>query len=59
LNDNSDTAFTSAIYHSLVEKGYVLIQRHGTNVLRLDPCLTIGLEEIKRFLKVFDALLNE
>jgi len=59
LNDNSDRAFTSAIYHSLVEKGYVLIQRHGTNVLRLDPCLTIGLEEIKGFLEVFDALLNE
>jgi len=59
LEDDAQAAFTTRTHRSLVQRGYILAQRPGLNVLRLDPGLTIERTDIEGFLEVFeDVLVN-
>lgn len=57
LHDESPGAFTLRIYQELVRRGYIVGWRPGTNVLRLDPSLTIYQEQLAGFLETFEAVL--
>jgi acetylornithine/succinyldiaminopimelate/putrescine aminotransferase len=46
------------VRRSLLEKGYVVAQRPGLNVLRLDPGLTIDEADIMGFLAALEEILN-
>jgi acetylornithine/succinyldiaminopimelate/putrescine aminotransferase len=43
---------------ALVNCGYILAQRPGLNVLRLDPGLTIERRDIEGFLETFEVVLT-
>jgi len=58
LQDDDRAARTTRIHHRLVQRGYVLAQRPGLNVLRIDPSLTIDRADIEGFLVVFEEVLN-
>jgi 4-aminobutyrate aminotransferase-like enzyme len=59
LKDDADASFTVRVHRELVRRGYVLGRRPGVNVLRLDPALTIDLEDIEGFLETFEDVLIE
>ena len=48
----------SHIVRELVRRGFVVAQRPGLNVLRLDPALTIEREDITRFLAALEDVLQ-
>ena len=58
IDDEPDAAFTQHIQQELVRRGYILAQRPGLNVLRLDPSLTIERGDIEDFLEVFEQVLS-
>ncbi len=58
LKDDAQASFTSRIQRELVNSGYILAQRPGLNVLRLDPALTIENEDILGFLETFEKVLT-
>lgn len=59
LRDDAQAALTTRTHRTLVQRGYILAQRPGLNVLRLDPGLTIERTDIEGFLEVFeDVLVN-
>jgi 4-aminobutyrate aminotransferase-like enzyme len=41
LRDDDRASRTTRIHRALVRQGYILAQRPGLNVLRMDPILTI------------------
>jgi len=57
VSDSPDCPFTARIHRELVDKGFILGRRPGINVLRLDPSLTIGKDDIDEFLEVFENVL--
>ena len=57
LQDDDRAARTTRIHGALVKRGYILAQRPGLNVLRIDPCLTIEKQAIEGFLEAFEAVL--
>jgi acetylornithine aminotransferase len=59
LNDDPEASFTSRIHRELVRRGYILGQRPGLNVLRLDPSLTIDQKDLEGFLESFEAVLTD
>lgn len=59
LKDDADASFTVRVHRELVRRGYVLGLRPGINVLRLDPALTIDLEDIEGFLETLEDVLIE
>jgi acetylornithine aminotransferase len=60
LRDDPKASFTTYAHEELVRNGYIVAQRPGLNVLRLDPSLTIETKDIEDFLEVFeDVLTNE
>lgn len=59
LKDDPEVSFTVWTHRELVRRGYIVGRRAGVNVLRLDPSLTIGREDIDGFLEVFEAVLTE
>jgi 4-aminobutyrate aminotransferase-like enzyme len=54
LADDAQTSITTRVHRELVEAGYIVAKRPGINVLRIDPALTIGEEEIRGFLDAFE-----
>jgi len=57
LQDDARVSLTTRTHQALVQRGYILAQRPGLNVLRLDPALTIEKKDIEGFLDVFEDLL--
>jgi acetylornithine aminotransferase len=57
LRDNPRADRTARVQRALIENGFVLAQRPGLNVLRLDPALTIGEQDIADFLTCFEKVL--
>lgn len=58
LNDEPEGSFTLRTYQELMRRGYIVGQRPGHNVLRLDPSLTIDRHDIVGFLESFEAVLT-
>jgi acetylornithine aminotransferase len=58
LEDDAGAPFTQQTQRELLRRGFVVAQRPGLNVLRLDPALTIEQEDIAGFLAAFDDLLQ-
>lgn len=58
LKDDSKTSFTTCVHQELIRNGYVLAQRPGLNVLRIDPSLTIPPKDIEGFLKALEVVLS-
>ena len=59
MQDDARATRTTRTHRTLVQRGYILAQRPGLNVLRLDPALTIEKKAIEGFLEVFeDVLVN-
>jgi len=57
LQDDAQATRTTWVQKELVRNGYVLAQRPGLNVLRVDPALTIEARDIADFLAVFEKVL--
>jgi 4-aminobutyrate aminotransferase-like enzyme len=57
LQDDARAARTTRTHRTLVQRGYIVAQRPGLNVLRLDPALTIEKKAIEGFLEVFEDVL--
>ena len=58
LKDDPNASYTTRTHRELVCNGYVLAQRPGLNVLRLDPSLTVERKDIEGFLETFEDLLT-
>ena len=58
LTDDSKGSYTSFVRKELLNKGYVVAQRPGLNVLRIDPSLTIEKQSIEGFLDAFETVLT-
>ena len=56
--DDPNASYTTYVQKELVRNGYVLAQRPGLNVLRLDPSLTVESKDIENFLETFEDLLT-
>ncbi len=59
LKDIADAAYTAYVQKELLRKGYIVAQRPGLNVLRIDPALTIDSKDIENFLRVFEDVLAD
>ena len=57
LKDDPKASYTTSAHQRLVGSGYVLAQRPGLNVLRLDPSLTIERKDIENFLEILEKML--
>ena len=57
LADTRGAPFTNSVQSELVSKGYIVAQRPGLNVLRIDPALTIDHADIEGFLTELRGLL--
>jgi acetylornithine aminotransferase len=58
LQDGPGAPFTARVRRALLDRGYVVAQRPGLNVLRLDPSLTVEEADIEGFLASLEKLLN-
>lgn len=58
LIDDPKASYTRYVQKELVRNGYILAQRPGLNVLRLDPSLTVERKDIEGFLETFEGLLT-
>ncbi|MCB2226824.1 MAG: aminotransferase class III-fold pyridoxal phosphate-dependent enzyme [Desulfarculaceae bacterium] len=59
LDGDKDAAFTAQVRRGLLDKGYIVAQRPGMNVIRLDPALTIEEAEITGFLSALQQVLEQ
>jgi 4-aminobutyrate aminotransferase-like enzyme len=59
LEDDPEASFSRRVHRELLLRGFVLVQRPGLNVLRIDPALTIELEHIERFLEALEDVLTQ
>jgi acetylornithine aminotransferase len=59
LEGDAARPFAARVHRELVRRGFVLALRPGTNVLRLDPSLTIERADIEGFLAALEAVLEE
>lgn len=57
LLDNPGTPLTVRVHRELVRRGCVVGRRPGVPVLRLDPSLTVDLEDIDGFMSALEAVL--
>ncbi len=58
LTDDSRGTYTSQVRKELLLRGYIVAQRPGLNVLRIDPSLTIESKSIEGFLDSFESVLT-
>ncbi len=58
LEDDTDASYTSRVQKTLLRKGFVVAQRPGLDVLRIDPSLTIDLEDIVAFPETLESVLT-
>ena len=54
---SGDEAVARQVRRELLAKGYILAQRPGLNVLRIDPALTMETAELEGFLNALDDVL--
>lgn len=47
------------IYEDLLKKGFILCKRSNSEVLRLDPALSIGVAEIEMFINSFKEIIRK
>jgi acetylornithine/N-succinyldiaminopimelate aminotransferase len=59
MKDGPDEALTTRVLGTLLSRGYVLAHRSGFGILRVDPPLSIGREDIDGFLTTFEEVLGE
>jgi len=59
LKDDANASITKYVQNRLLQKGYIVAQRPGLNVLRIDPSLTIESIDIENFLNLFEIVLSE
>jgi acetylornithine aminotransferase len=60
LADEQDApAFAARVHREMVRRGFIFARRPGTGTVRLDPPLTIGAEQVARFLDAFGSVLEE
>jgi acetylornithine aminotransferase len=59
LEDDPQASFTRRVHRALFERGFIVAQRPGLNVLRIDPPLTIEREHVERFLEALEDVLTE
>jgi acetylornithine aminotransferase len=57
--DDANGEMTARIQGALVERGYFVGRRPGSQTLRLDPPLTVELDDIEGFLADLEAVLRE
>lgn len=57
LRDTAATTFTDQTHRELASRGFVVARRPNSNVLRLDPALTIERADIDRFLETLEGVL--
>jgi acetylornithine aminotransferase len=58
LEDDAQASFTRRAHRELLQRGFVLAQRPGLNVLRIDPPLTIEREHVERFLETLEDVIT-
>jgi acetylornithine aminotransferase len=58
LEDDAEASFTARTQRELMDRGFILARRPDTNVLRIDPSLTIDRNDIERFLGAFENVLT-
>ncbi|NMC59390.1 MAG: aminotransferase class III-fold pyridoxal phosphate-dependent enzyme, partial [Candidatus Methanofastidiosa archaeon] len=58
LNDNYHNSPAAPIQKELLYKGFIVAHRPGFNVLRIDPPLTIGKEDIESFINSLKQILK-
>ena len=59
LRDDPETSLTIRTHRELIARGYVVGRRPGVSVLRLDPSLTIGREDVGGFLEALADVLAD
>ena len=59
IKDDADAFYTSRLNRKLADQGFLLAQRPGLNILRIDPSLTIEKKDIEKFLYIFQDLLTD
>jgi acetylornithine aminotransferase len=57
LEDDAEASVTARTQRELVDRGFIVAQRPDTNVLRIDPSLTIDRRDIERFLETLENVL--
>ena len=59
LVDDGDATSTTQTFHTLLERGFIVAQRPGMNILRIDPPLTIDRDDLEAFLECLGTVLHE
>ncbi|MFV0421409.1 aspartate aminotransferase family protein [Oleidesulfovibrio sp.] len=59
LTDDGDHAGAAVLHERLVRAGYIVAHRPASQVLRIDPALTIAAQDIELFLEAFSRLVKE
>lgn len=59
LVDDARASRTTRVFRSLLREGFIVVQRPGLNVLRMDPPLTIGHDDLEAFLECFERVVSE
>lgn len=57
FEDDAATTQTTHTHRELMRRGFFVGRRGGAAVLRLDPSLTIDLEDVEAFVRTFDDVL--
>ncbi|RPI16767.1 MAG: aspartate aminotransferase family protein [Ignavibacteriae bacterium] len=58
--DRKDSeSYASIVRKELLKRGFIVAQRYGTNVLRIDPALTVKESDVKEFIDVLEEILKE
>jgi acetylornithine/N-succinyldiaminopimelate aminotransferase len=58
LADDPDGSFAARTHRELLQRGFIVAQRPGLNVLRIDPPLTIERGDIEAFLEALEDILR-
>lgn len=58
LVDDSNASVTTHTFRTLLERGFILAQRPGMNVLRIDPPLTIDRTDLEAFLECLGTIIR-
>jgi len=59
LGQDPDNTRAARLHRQLIDKGFILVLRPGSSILRIDPPLTIEEQDIVRFLEMLEQLLSD
>jgi acetylornithine/N-succinyldiaminopimelate aminotransferase len=59
LEDGPGAPMTARVQRKLLHRGFIIAQRPGLNVLRIDPALTVERADIDAFLETFGEVLRD